>query len=109
MDFIPRRLHAAIRQNLTVAQGNADVTQYVQAALDFVGCDTTKGGPVAPRALGSVHFPGGRCETAARYMPSLALKTPHSSACRGFRCGCSGSADLCPQSAHCPDQTSQQD
>ena len=65
VDFIPLRLHAAIRQNLTIAQGNADVTQYVQAALDFVGCDTTKGGPVAPRALGSVHFPGGRCEPAA--------------------------------------------
>jgi hypothetical protein len=61
MDFIPQRLHAAIRSSTHLKQGNADVTQYVQAALDFVGCNTTKPriGPVATRSAGSVHFPGG--------------------------------------------------
>jgi hypothetical protein len=69
LDFVPRHLHPAIRQNKTLQQGNIDATMFVQAALDFVGCDTTKTGPQAARSLGSIHFPGGE-------MPALACRLP---------------------------------
>ena len=61
LDFIPKSQHSAIRDGLHLDQGNQDVTKYVQAALDFVGCNTTKPriGPIATRSPGSIHFPGG--------------------------------------------------
>eukprot|EP01051_Picozoa_sp_SAG22_P000432 SAG22_NODE_11_length_35583_cov_107.128790_32_plen_510_part_00 len=61
LDFIPQRLHAAILASLHLNQGNEDVTKYIQAALDFVGCNTTKPrvGPIATRSAGSLYFPGG--------------------------------------------------
>ena len=61
LDFIPSNLHAAIRSNQHLKQGNEDITQYVQAALDFVGVNVTKPrvGPIASRSAGTLHFPGG--------------------------------------------------
>jgi hypothetical protein len=56
LDFIPQELHAAIRSGLHLKQGNTDVTEFVQAALDFVGCNTTKPrvGPITTRSSGSL-------------------------------------------------------
>jgi hypothetical protein len=61
LDFVPKALHAAIRSGAHLNQGNQDITRYVQAALDFVGCNTTnpRVGPIATRSSGSVYFPGG--------------------------------------------------
>ena len=57
MDFIPLHLHAAIREDKLWGQGNADVTQYFQAAIDFT--DPTNPS-YNPGARVTVNVPFGR-------------------------------------------------
>ena len=57
-DFIPIKYHAAIRLNKRIDAGNVDVTQWFQAAIDFVG---QNGGPgQTPLVSLVINVPAGR-------------------------------------------------
>jgi hypothetical protein len=53
-DFIPSKYHAGIRLNKLLSNGNVDVTQWFQAAIDF--CDESKN-PLVAHTIG---IPAGR-------------------------------------------------
>lgn len=75
LDFIPVQYHAAIRANKVLGQGNTDLTEYFQRAIDFTDYLKT---PQTGGSLIVVHVPYGRYYVSNLVLhDSMMLKGEH--------------------------------